>query len=318
MGNPSVSVIVPVYKVEQYVKLCVDSILAQTFQDFEIILVDDASPDDSVALCRKLYGDNDKIKILRHETNLCQGAARNTGMKHARGKYIYFVDSDDLLLPDALETFFNTAEKTGADVVHATGWYALYQDEPAPVRQEDLEAGGDDYTREGFLSTDLLYRLDEHWTKYRTYSMVWMCFCRRDFLQENGIEFLPIVTEDDIFHFALLFCARRYYVLPATLYVYRRHKDSVMFTRNAEHLAKCIPSVARGAAYIKNLLDGIPRFERYEQWCAEIVNAYISRFVSAQTLGYYADLTLSPEASAAANVAFEKRLSHFLLSRQNP
>jgi len=100
---PSVSVIVPMYKVERYIKSCVDSILAQTFQDFEIILVDDASPDGCVELCQKLYGDNEKVRLVRHEKNLGLGPARNTGMKHAVGKYIYFVDSDDLILSNALD-----------------------------------------------------------------------------------------------------------------------------------------------------------------------------------------------------------------------
>ncbi len=119
---PAVSVIVPIYKVERYIKFCIDSILMQSFQDFEIILIDDASPDGSVELCQKLYGDNDKIKFVRHERNLGLGSARNTGIKHARGKYIAFVDSDDFILPDALEKFYNTAEKNNAQVVHAAGW----------------------------------------------------------------------------------------------------------------------------------------------------------------------------------------------------
>ena len=71
--TPQISVIVPIYKVERYIKLCIDSILMQTFQDFEIILVDDASPDNCVELCQKLYGGIDKIKLVRHEKNLTNG-----------------------------------------------------------------------------------------------------------------------------------------------------------------------------------------------------------------------------------------------------
>lgn len=306
MGNPSVSVIVPVYKVEQYVKFCVDSILAQTFQDFEIILVDDASPDASIALCRKLYGDNPKVKFVRHEKNLGLGAARNTGMKHAIGKYVYFVDSDDLIFPDALEKFFTAAEKNNADVVHAAGFYELYQDEPAPVRQENLKRQWEIYNQEGFLSTDLLYRLDEHWKKYNTCSMAWLSFCRRDFLESNGIEFLPIISEDETFNFALLYLAQRYYILPAILYVYRRRTGSIMQTRDAEHLAKMIQSMARGGAYIKNFLDRIPRFDDYDAWRKDIMDTFFNRFVYVHTLNYYGGLTLSPELNAAADDTLEK------------
>ena len=162
MANaPMISVVVPMYKVERYIKLCVDSILKQTFQDFEIILVDDASPDNCVDICRKLYGGNDKVKLVRHEKNLGLGPARNTGMKQARGKYIYFVDSDDFILPNALEKFFSAAEKTDAQVVHAAGWYELLQDELTPVRQENLLLQWEPYSQERalFLSTRF-YRED--------------------------------------------------------------------------------------------------------------------------------------------------------------
>jgi len=305
-GNPLVSVIVPVYKVEQYIKLCVDSILAQTFRDFEIILVDDASPDGSIEICRKLYGDNDKVKFVRHEKNLGLGAARNTGIKHAVGKYVCFVDSDDFILTDALEKFYVVAEETAADVVHAAGWYELYQDEPAPVLQENLKPSNDEYTREGFLATDLPYRLDEHWKKYNTCSMAWLCFCRRDFLESNRIEFLPIISEDEPFNFALLYCARRYYILPASLYVYRRRTGSIMQTRDADHFAKVIQSMARGAAYIKTFLDRTPRFENYDSWRKDIMDTFFNRFVYMHTVNHYTELTLSPELATVADDAFEK------------
>ena len=185
--NPAVSVIVPMYKVEQYIKLCVDSILNQTFRDFEIILVDDASPDNCFELCQKLYGGNDKVKFIRHEKNCGLGITRNTGIKNARGKYVYFVDSDDFILPQALEKFYNAAEKNNAQVVHSAGWYDLNQDEPEPILQKNLKQEWDGYNQEGFLTNNLLYRLENHWKTYRTWPMAWLHFCRRDFLEKNGI-----------------------------------------------------------------------------------------------------------------------------------
>ena len=101
--TPFISVIVPIYNVERYVKICIGSILEQTFQDFEIVIVDDATPDNSYKICRELYGDNEKVRIVRHKENQGLGPARNTGIANARGKYVYFVDSDDILTPRALE-----------------------------------------------------------------------------------------------------------------------------------------------------------------------------------------------------------------------
>ncbi|MBQ6975180.1 MAG: glycosyltransferase family 2 protein, partial [Selenomonadaceae bacterium] len=98
MKTPLISAVVPIYNVERYIKVCIDSILAQTFQDFEIIIVDDASPDNSYNICQKLYGGNEKVRIVRHEKNQGLEPARNTGIEYARGKYIFFVDSDDFIL----------------------------------------------------------------------------------------------------------------------------------------------------------------------------------------------------------------------------
>ena len=118
---PEISVIIPVYNTSAYLQECVDSVLAQTYQDFEIILVDDCSTDNSLALARLLYGHNNKVQIIHREKNGTAGAARNEGLKRAKGKYIAFIDSDDLFLPQALEYLYRRAEEYHADVVHSAG-----------------------------------------------------------------------------------------------------------------------------------------------------------------------------------------------------
>ena len=305
-NTPSISVIVPVYKVERYIKSCLDSILAQTFQDFELILVDDASPDKSVEICQKLYGGNDKIRLVRHEKNQGLGPARNTGMKHARGKYIYFVDSDDFILPDALEKLFNAAERTNAQVVHAAGRYELTQDEPEPIRQENLKLEWDKFNTEGFLSNDILYRLEEHWKNYATWPMAWLCLYRRDFLEENHIEFLNIISEDEPFSFALFCLAQRYYVLHAALYVYRRRSGSIMTTQDTKNYSKRIEGMVYGSAYLKRLLDRLPNFNGRETFSERMLNEFIDRFVRDKTTPHYEKLTVSPQINAAASETLRK------------
>ena len=108
---PEISVIVPVYNCQQYIMACVDSILNQTFSDFEIILVDDGSPDNSGKLCDELAEKYpDKIIVL-HQENRGQGAARNNGVKIARGEWLHFVDSDDIIHPQMLETLYVAAKE---------------------------------------------------------------------------------------------------------------------------------------------------------------------------------------------------------------
>lgn len=302
--SPSVSVIVPMYNVEKYVRICIDSILQQTFQDFEIILVDDASPDGCFELCQKLYGNNDKVKFVRHEKNLGLGPARNTGIKHASGKYVYFVDSDDYILPEALEKFYDTAEKNNAQVVHANGWYELVQDDPEPVRKEDLKIRWEKYSTEGFLKFDCVYRLEEHWKKYTTWSMAWLCFCRRDFLEKNRIEFLPILSEDETFAIALYCLAERYYVMHEVFYVYRKRTGSIMSSKSIERFSDGIRSIILGLNYVKGFLDVIPQFKAYEQWCKDIFYKFVLKFVNTKTYPYFPSATVNPDINNVAEKLF--------------
>ena len=105
---PEISVIVPVYKVEPYLRRCVDSILAQTFTDFELILVDDDSTDNCPAICDEYAGKDSRIKVV-HKENGGLSSARNAGMEIACGKYYLFCDSDDYVSPYWCETLYNAA-----------------------------------------------------------------------------------------------------------------------------------------------------------------------------------------------------------------
>ena len=303
--NPAVSVIVPMYKVERYIKLCVDSILAQTFQDFEIILVDDASPDACFELCQKLYGDNPKVKLVRHEKNLGLGESRNTGMRHARGKYVYFVDSDDFILSDALEKFYAAAERNNAEVVHAAGRYELVQNDGDPVGEGTLTLKWDGYSREGFLKNDIVYRLDKHWRTYGTRSNAWLLFCRRDFLERNQIEFLPIISEDEPFNFALFCTAERYYILRAAFYVHLLRGDSIMRAYDIDRFSQGVYGMLIGSAYIKNLLDQVQKFDGCEIWRENIMMAFFKRFSKNHTLPFYGEDEIPAEVNATAEKIFQ-------------
>lgn len=114
--NPKISIIVPVYKVEKFLSECVSSILTQSFRDFELVLVDDGSPDECPQMCDK-YSLNDPRVVTFHKKNGGLSSARNFGLDHAKGRYIMFVDSDDLLAEDALERLYNEIITTNADVV---------------------------------------------------------------------------------------------------------------------------------------------------------------------------------------------------------
>lgn len=114
--NPEISIIVPIYKVEPYIRKCVDSILAQTFTDFELILVDDGSPDSCGEICDNYAKADPRITVI-HKENGGLSSARNAGIKIAKGKYIGFVDSDDYINEKMYEVLYNNAVLHSSDLV---------------------------------------------------------------------------------------------------------------------------------------------------------------------------------------------------------
>ena len=115
-NNSIISVIVPVYNVESYVRKTIDSVLNQTFQNFELILVDDGSTDNSGIICDEYTLKDKRIKVI-HQKNAGQSAARNNGFEIARGEYICFLDSDDWFSENALEVFINTIKNYDVEIV---------------------------------------------------------------------------------------------------------------------------------------------------------------------------------------------------------
>lgn len=117
MENGLISVIVPVYNARKYLSECLDSLINQTYQNLEVILVDDGSVDDSLRICRKYEACDERIHIVRFEKNQGLSAARNAGIDTAAGEFIYFLDSDDYIRQDMLEIMYNAMLKNNADIV---------------------------------------------------------------------------------------------------------------------------------------------------------------------------------------------------------
>ena len=113
---PKISVIVPVYKAEKYIRRCVDSILAQTFTDFELLLVDDGSPDNSGAICDEYAARDSRVKVF-HKENGGVSSARQMGLDNSLGEYVIHADPDDWVEPDMLQELYSEAQQSGADMV---------------------------------------------------------------------------------------------------------------------------------------------------------------------------------------------------------
>ncbi|MCP1101259.1 glycosyltransferase involved in cell wall biosynthesis [Aequitasia blattaphilus] len=117
MNKPFVSIILPTYGVEKYIEQSLQSLLKQSFRDFEIIVVDDASPDNSIEIAKRYRKIDERIKIICHEKNQGLSMARNTGIEVARGKYLWFMDPDDIVDKDLIERVYQSTLKNEADLI---------------------------------------------------------------------------------------------------------------------------------------------------------------------------------------------------------
>ena len=189
-----VSVIIPVYNVEKYLAECVDSVLCQTYTDYEVILVDDGATDSSGQICDDYARKDPRIRVI-HQPNGGLSAARNTGLNAARGEYIYFLDSDDYITSDALEYMVATAEQAQADVVFFDGF--VFFDEC----EDDGNASR--YVRRSCYPSaagrEMLQQL-LHKEEYRT--AVPLMLFRTAYLIQNDLHFWEgIIHEDELFTF---------------------------------------------------------------------------------------------------------------------
>lgn len=219
-----ISIIVPIYNVEKYLVFCIDSILNQEFSDYEIICIEDCSTDNSYNVLCDRYKNNNHIKIIQQDMNRGLSAARNKGLGIARGKYIMFVDSDDMLVPGALKLLYNTAESMSTDVVFFD-YQKIYDGQEYSL--DSVENSNKEY-----IMTGRKY-FCEQVKKNNVVMEVWRQFYKSEFLKENKLEFMTgIVHEDNLFSFYVAFCAERVVHIENKLYLYRQREDSIMHVWN--------------------------------------------------------------------------------------
>ena len=157
--NPKISVIMPVYNVEKYLSRAIESILKQSFTDFEFLIVDDGSPDCCGRICDEYASRDTRIKVI-HKENGGAPSARNVAMEQASGQYLYFLDSDDWAEPEMLGDLYELAEKTGSEMVVAGYYIDTYYEENKYITLDVVEPECVYPTKEDFRRE--AYRLFDH------------------------------------------------------------------------------------------------------------------------------------------------------------
>ena len=222
---PKVSLIVPVYKSESYIRECIESILAQTYQDFELILVDDGSPDRCGSILDEYAARDSRITVI-HQENEGPAAARNTGLDIAAGQYVYFPDSDDILDPRLLETVIPRIEEGYEMVVFG---FSIIPPPDKKVKENMRYSVRKD--KEIILNTDeeKLQFLAGPFRMRAIRWELWNRVFRRDIIEKWHIRFgceRRIFAEDMYFTYFYVAHISKILLLPENLYTYRRHEGS--------------------------------------------------------------------------------------------
>lgn len=279
-----VSVIVPVYNISDYLSECVDSLLSQSFGlRYEIILVDDGSTDDSGGLCEKFAANNPDVVRVIHRKNGGISAARNDALDVARGQYIFFMDGDDILAPDALEILVRYATETGSDVVVAQ----LTRDLHSLGHTEDFRS----YIRrsEDAIEGMLLQKKPEG-------NSAWNKLYSRNLF--DGLRFKEGTWFEDLqMYYRLLPRAGKVCIIPDVLYYYRPSVTSFLLNR-------CHPGQFDILAVVTEI----------EQWAKTLGDG---RIIEAADDRYFAALcTLLPIASLKGDKALADDLYRQIRARR--
>lgn len=213
---PDISVIVPVYQAERYLKKCVESVKAQTFSNWELLLVDDGCTDASPAICDAFAAEDSRIRALHQEKNAGVSEARNRGLREATGTYIAFLDSDDLFEPETLETLWTLREEAGADSA-GCAHLNIYPDGTSDV-EEVLEPGV--YDQQGIREGIVYPLVGDRLNPPIFNGFIWRYLFSADILRKAQISFEGAYLEDEIFLMEYFCNAQKLAVTDRPLYRY--------------------------------------------------------------------------------------------------
>ena len=239
---PAISIVIPVYKVERFLRTCLDSVLNQTFDDWEAICINDCSPDNSGKILGEYAKRDKRFKIITKEKNTGVSAARNDGINAARGKYIHFLDADDFIDLDYYEKMFTSIVNVAADMA-CSGFIS-----------NGKYTSGIKYKHQIVLKT-MSQKLRK--TNALSDSYVWRYLISREFLLKNKLMFNTklLAQEDTIFILDAIAAANKIVIVPNVLYHYVFNQTSALNNRDAAHHAKIKENYSIGKKFRRDFAE---------------------------------------------------------------
>lgn len=291
--TPYFSIIVPIYKVEKYLERCVRSILSQQYKDFEIILVDDGSPDNCGEICDSLKEKDNRIKVI-HKKNGGLSSARNAGIKISSGEYLMFVDSDDYWDDDSgLEQVFSEIQKHPVDYMRMCAINEDYQSGKRTVV-------GKGYDLEIFMSEDINYTINQIFHSGNQPGSAWSAIIKKDFVLKNQLFFTEGIKSEDVdWIMNVMLHAKSIYYTDACFYVYVKGRtDSITGTADLKSITDILWIIDRWSNELEN-----PKYQKLRQ----NMNTYLSYHLMC-TVILYGRLSADNKKIAKKEIANRKRI----------
>ena len=257
LAKSKITVIIPVYNAEKYLRQCLDSVVNQTLRDIQILCVNDGSTDGSLAILQEYAGRDSRIEIIDQPNSGCPGLARNAGLPHARGEYIQFLDNDDWIDPTLCEKAYYRLESTGADVVFF--FFDIVGEGKARLSNKQHYSR---YSVTDLSISEMIERLPH---------APWNRVFRKSFLVDHDLRFPPVKSnEDQYLHWAVLVHEPRVEIILEELYFHRYHQAS-FYHQAGEYLLRIFPTFSLIKGYLRQM-------GRYEQYRALFLKKKFSSF----------------------------------------
>lgn len=279
---PLVSIIVPMYNDEEYISELLESVLAQTLENFELIIVDDCSTDNCCGVVESYatkFGG--RLKLIKSMNNKGAGAQRNKGLGKSCGKYVFFMDSDDILTKTALEEMYNVAEEFQADVIYCEKYYMSKGKGEEFVKNMHIATtriqSGGFVDKPTAISDDLAVRVKE-WLNGRFWMTPWLRFSLRSFLVENKIHFQPLAHQNDYgWTLEELCLAKKFVRVPNVCYVRRMRDDSLSAKKKTlnNHIHRYMEKTVRGLKMIDDFIGNIDFFKEHPEFRYAVLQKWI-------------------------------------------